>query len=92
MKILAIMGSYRTGKTIDSLVDRAIAGAESSPGVHVDKVVLIDRRIEYCRTACLDDLMTLDTTRVAGLRGHFSYLIAKRSDPVLRHVGGDRLW
>jgi multimeric flavodoxin WrbA len=57
MKILAIMGSYRQGKTIDTLVDRAIAGAESAPGVHVEKVVLVDKNIEYCRNcmACRND-------------------------------------
>ena len=45
MKILAIVGSYRKGKTIDTLVDRAIAGAESHPGVQVDKIVLMDNEV-----------------------------------------------
>ena len=52
MKSLAIVGSYRKGKTVDTLVDRAIAGAESTPGVHVDKVMLIDKNIKYC-TNCM---------------------------------------
>ena len=38
------MGSYRKGKTIDTLVDRAIEGAKSNAGVHVGKVVLIPVR------------------------------------------------
>jgi len=32
-KILAIVGSYRIGKTIDTLIDRAIQGVESVDGV-----------------------------------------------------------
>ena len=57
MNILAVMGSYRKGKTIDTLVDRAIEGAKTNPGVQVDKVVLIDRNIEYCRNCmvCKND-------------------------------------
>ena len=49
MNILAVMGSYRTGKTIDTLVDRAIEGARSNGDVVVDKLVLKDMNIEYCR-------------------------------------------
>ena len=57
MNILAIMGSYRKGKTIDTLVDRAIEGAKSNAGVQVDKIVLIDKNIEYCRNCmvCRND-------------------------------------
>ena len=51
MKILAVVGSYRKGKTIDSLVDRAIEGARAGGAgeVEVEKVYLVDRHIEYCR-------------------------------------------
>lgn len=50
MKVLAIVGSYRKGKTIDTLVDRAIEGAKSAGAdVAVDKVVLRDQHIEFCR-------------------------------------------
>ncbi len=50
MKLLAIVGSYRKGKTIDTLVDRAIEGARSAgTAVAVDKVVLRDKHIEFCR-------------------------------------------
>lgn len=38
------------------------------------------------------DLAAFDSTRLAGLRGHFSYLIGKRSDPLLPKIGGERLW
>jgi multimeric flavodoxin WrbA len=59
MKILAVMGSYRKGRTIDALVDRAIEGAtDSSPGsVEVEKLCLVDKRIEYCRNCmvCRND-------------------------------------
>ena len=48
MNILAILGTYRKGKTIDTLVDKAIEGAQSR-GASVEKVRLIERHIEYCR-------------------------------------------
>jgi NAD(P)H-dependent FMN reductase len=48
MKTLAIVGSYRKGRTIDTLVDKAIEGAESA-GAEVEKIHLIDQHIEYCR-------------------------------------------
>jgi multimeric flavodoxin WrbA len=58
MRIVAIMGSYRKGRTIDTLVDQAIAGGQVvQPEARVDKIVLIDRKIEYCRNcmACRND-------------------------------------
>ena len=58
MYIVAIMGSYRKGRTIDTLLDQAIAGAlAAQPDTRVDKIVLIDRHIEYCRNcmACRKD-------------------------------------
>jgi len=58
MKVVAVMGSYRKGRTIDSLVDRAIEGVlEARPDAAVDKIVLTDRHIEYCRNcgACRQD-------------------------------------
>jgi NAD(P)H-dependent FMN reductase len=50
MKILAIMGSYRKGKTIDTLIDKAIEGAKSNNGnIEVEKISLIDQNIEFCK-------------------------------------------
>ena len=50
MKVLAIIGSYRKGRTIDTLVGKAIDGAKARDAdVTVDEIRLIDRRIEYCR-------------------------------------------
>ena len=50
MKILAIMGSYRKGKTIDTLVDKAIEGAKANnESVEVEKISLIDQNIEFCK-------------------------------------------
>jgi multimeric flavodoxin WrbA len=50
MKIVAIMGSYRKGKTIDALMDRAIEGAkEGCNAAEVEKICLIDKDIQYCR-------------------------------------------
>jgi multimeric flavodoxin WrbA len=58
MNIVAIMASYRKGRTIDTLVDHALAGAlEASPGAKADKICLVDKHIEYCRNCmiCRDD-------------------------------------
>ena len=52
MKLLALVGSYRKGKTIDTLTDKAIEGAQQSGDVSVDKVYLKDRNIKYC-TNCM---------------------------------------
>jgi len=50
MKVVAIMGSYRKGKTIDTLVDKAIDGVKSAkPDAEIEKITLIDRDIQYCR-------------------------------------------
>ena len=50
MKVVAIMGSYRKGKTIDTLVDRAIEGVKAAnQGAEIDKITLVDRDIQYCR-------------------------------------------
>jgi len=58
MKVVAIMGSYRKGKTIDSLVDRAIEGVlDARPDAEIDKIILTDLHIEYCHNcgACRRD-------------------------------------
>jgi NAD(P)H-dependent FMN reductase len=50
MKIVAVMGSYRKGKTVDTLVDRAVEGVRQvCPDAQVEKITLIDKAIEYCR-------------------------------------------
>lgn len=54
MLIVAITGSYRKGRSIDTLVDRAIAGILSvRPEAEVEKIRLIERRIEYCKNCML---------------------------------------
>jgi len=58
MKILAIIGSYRKGKTIDTLVDKAIEGATvNKQNVTADKIYLIDKKIAYCKNCmtCRND-------------------------------------
>jgi FMN-dependent NADH-azoreductase len=58
MKTVAIMGSYRTGRTIDTLVDQAIEGVRSAcPHAEITKIILTDRHIEYCKNcgACRRD-------------------------------------
>lgn len=58
MNIVAIMASYRKGRTIDTLVDQAIAGAlAANPDATAEKITLIDKQIEYCRNCmtCRND-------------------------------------
>jgi hypothetical protein len=58
MRVVAVMGSYRKGKTIDTLTDEAIVGVrEADPSADVEKIVLIDHDIRYCTNcmACMKD-------------------------------------
>ena len=43
MNILAVIGSYRKGRTIETLADKAIEGAAEC-GATVEKVRLIEKR------------------------------------------------
>jgi FMN-dependent NADH-azoreductase len=50
MKILAINGSYHKQGTINTLMDKAIEGIQTViPSVEVEKIHLIEQRIEYCK-------------------------------------------
>jgi len=58
MKVLSIIGTYRKGKTIDTLVSKAIERATArDTDVTVDKIYLIDKHIEYCKNCmtCRND-------------------------------------
>ncbi|NQT38228.1 MAG: flavodoxin family protein [Planctomycetes bacterium] len=46
-KILGIVGSYRKGGTIDSLVTEVLAAAQEH-GAETTKIYLLDQRIEFC--------------------------------------------
>ena len=46
-RILAIVGSYRKGHTIDTAVDEILAAAREA-GAEVEKVHLIDKEIKFC--------------------------------------------
>ena len=47
MKIVAIVGSYRRGGVVESAVDELLAAAEER-GAAVEKVHLLDRRVDFC--------------------------------------------
>ena len=47
-KMVAIVGSYRKGGTVDCVVDAVLSGAREL-GVETSKIYLIDQHIEYCR-------------------------------------------
>jgi putative NADPH-quinone reductase len=46
-KVVAIVGSYRKGGTVDTVVDAVLEGAREH-GAETNKVYLIDQHIEYC--------------------------------------------
>lgn len=48
MKIMAIVGSPRKGGNTDILVDQVIAGCKSKSDVEVEKIFVVDKKIEYC--------------------------------------------
>ncbi|MEN6497134.1 MAG: flavodoxin family protein [Thermoguttaceae bacterium] len=47
MKITAIVGTYRKGGVIDSVVDEILTAAKEH-GAEVEKVFLLDQRVEFC--------------------------------------------
>ncbi|MBT8042366.1 MAG: flavodoxin family protein [Kiritimatiellales bacterium] len=52
IKLLVINGSYRKGRTIDTLVERAVEGARQNADISVTTIRLTDRNIKYC-TNCM---------------------------------------
>ena len=49
LKVLAICGSYRKGKTIDTLIDKAIDGMKDvDSSIEIEKICLIKKNIKYC--------------------------------------------
>lgn len=50
MNIVAISGTYRKGKTIDTLMDKAVEGIKSTdPEAIIHRISLIEKHIEYCK-------------------------------------------
>jgi len=47
VKITAVVGSYRRGGIVDSAVDEILAAAKAE-GAEVEKVNLLDQRVEFC--------------------------------------------
>jgi hypothetical protein len=46
-KVVAIVGSYRKGCTVDSLVDTVLSGAREK-GAEVGKIYMLDQQVEFC--------------------------------------------
>jgi NAD(P)H-dependent FMN reductase len=46
-RVLAILGTYRRGGALDSVVDAVLAGAREN-GAETSKVYLLDKHIEFC--------------------------------------------
>lgn len=47
-KVIAIVGTYRKGHIIDSAVD-TLLDAASTNGVQTEKILLLDKNIEFCK-------------------------------------------
>ena len=61
MKVVAITGTYRRGRTIDTAVDEALRGAREA-GAETEKIFLLDKHIEFC-TNCRACTQTAGTGR-----------------------------
>ena len=48
MKLMAINGSPRKGGNTELLMDQVVAGCRSVTDVEVEKIFVVDKRIEYC--------------------------------------------
>jgi len=46
-KIVAIVGTYRKGKVIDTLASEVLRGAADG-GAETEKIYLVDKHIEFC--------------------------------------------
>lgn len=46
-KIIAIVGSYRKGRTIDNITDQILLSAKEQ-GADVSKIYLLDKHVEFC--------------------------------------------
>ncbi len=58
MKVVAISGTYRKGRTIDTLIGKAVEGVKkNSPDAEITMIQLIDKNIQYCKNcmACRKD-------------------------------------
>lgn len=68
MKVIAICGSYRKGKVIDTALSEILRGAEAE-GAQTSKLYLIDKHIEFCKNcrSCTQD------KKVDGNRGRCTH-------------------
>ncbi len=61
-KIIAIVGTYRKGRIIDSAVSSLLDGAQKS-GAAVEKILLTEQTIEFCRNCRKCTIDTPDAQR-----------------------------
>lgn len=47
MKVVAIVGTYRKGRTVDTAVEEVLRGAQQG-GAETEKIYLLDKHIQYC--------------------------------------------
>jgi len=56
MKLMAIIGSPRKGGNTELLMDQVIAGCRSKTAVDLEKLFVVEKKIEYC-TGCMSCVM-----------------------------------
>lgn len=63
MKVTAIVGSYRKGGTVDTVIDEVLRAAQEA-GAETEKIYLTDKHIEFC-TNCRECTQEAGTGRGA---------------------------
>jgi len=56
MKLMAIIGSPRKGGNTELLINQVIAGCRSKTAVDMEKLFVVEKKIEYC-TGCMSCVM-----------------------------------
>ena len=56
MKLMAIIGSPRKGGNTELLINQVIAGCRSKTAVDLEKLFVVEKKIEYC-TGCMSCVM-----------------------------------
>ena len=76
MKLMAIVGSPRRGGNTDILVDKVIEGYRSKTDAEVEKVFVVEKKIEYC-TGCLSCQFPLPGTKKCVIKDDMAELLER---------------
>jgi multimeric flavodoxin WrbA len=84
MKLMAIIGSPRKGGNTDILMDQVIAGCRSKTAVNLEKLFVVEKKIEYC-TGCMSCVMPTPGTGKCVIKDEMADILErmKRSDALI---------